>query len=48
MPFYMVFFSEYFLFIFKLILILSFILFREHILNDNFFFVMCLNFEEFL
>jgi hypothetical protein len=34
----MVFFSKYVLFIFKLISLLSFILFRKHPLNDNYFF----------
>jgi hypothetical protein len=34
----MVFFSKFVLFIFRLISLLSFILFKEHPLNDNYFF----------
>jgi len=42
------FFSNVFLFIFRSILILFFILFRVFLLSDYYFFVIYLNFEEFL
>jgi hypothetical protein len=40
-------FSLFFKFIFKLVLILHFILLRESFLNDNYFLVMHLNVKSF-